>query len=120
MTGRSQETWPSFVPIVLYSLTYQESLWEANRMVREMASIKSEAGMSREEFIRKYEEELVPLILRLCPGTKKRVRNYVRARLTAPDPNALAFDCITEVWHEYMEALPGTIQPRQRRPPGPC
>jgi hypothetical protein len=64
-------------------------------MVREMVSIKSKSGIRREEFVKKYEEELAPLILKLCPGIRKYVRNYVRTSLTAPDPNSLPFDCIT-------------------------
>jgi hypothetical protein len=79
-------------------------------MVKEMVSIKSKPGLSREEFIKKYEEELAPLILKLCPGIKKYVRNYVRTPLTAPDPNALPFDCITEVWYEDMEAFKAFAQ----------
>ena len=79
-------------------------------MVKEMVLIKSKAGISREEFVRKYEEEFVPLILRLCPGIKKYVRNYVRTPLTAPDPNALPFDCITEVWYKDMEAFKSFAQ----------
>lgn len=74
-------------------------------MVKEMVSIKRKAGISSEQFMKKYEEELVPLILRLCPGIKRYVRNYVRVPLAAPDPNALPFDCITEVWYEDMEAF---------------
>ena len=39
-------------------------------MVKEMVSIKSKPGMSREEFIKEYEEELAPLILKLAPGSR--------------------------------------------------
>ena len=79
-------------------------------MVKEMVLLKKKEGVSREEFLRKYEEELVPLILKLCPSIKKYARNYVRTPLTAPDPNALPFDCITEVWYEDMEAFKAFAQ----------
>src|SRR5512136_261305 len=79
-------------------------------MVKEMVMLKKKEGMSREDFVRKYEEELVPLILKLCPSIKKYVRNYVRTPLTAPDPSALPFDCIPEVWYEDMEAFKAFAQ----------
>jgi hypothetical protein len=79
-------------------------------MVKEMVLLKKKEGVSREEFLRKYEEELVPLILKLCPSIKKYARNYVRTPLTAPDPSALPFDCITEVWYEDMEAFKAFAQ----------
>ena len=79
-------------------------------MVKEMVMLKKKEGISREDFVRKYEEELVPLILKLCPSIRKYARNYVRIFLTAPDPNALPFDCITEVWYENMEAFKAFAQ----------
>ena len=79
-------------------------------MVKEMVMLKKKEGISREDFVHKYEEELVPLILKLCPSIKKYARNYVRTPLTAPDPKALSFDCITEVWYENMEAFKAFAQ----------
>ena len=79
-------------------------------MVKEMVMLKKKEGISREDFVRKYEDELVPLVLKLCPSIKKYARNYVRTPLTAPDPNALLFDCITEVWYEDMEAFKAFAQ----------
>jgi hypothetical protein len=79
-------------------------------MVKEMVMLKKKEGISREDFVRKYEEELVPLILKLCPSIKKYARNYVRTTLAAPDPKALPFDCITEVWYEDMEAFKAFAQ----------
>jgi len=79
-------------------------------MVKEMVMLKKKEGISREDFVCKYEGELVPLILKLCPSIKKYARNYVRTPLTAPDPNALPFDCISEVWYEDMEAFKAFAQ----------
>ena len=79
-------------------------------MVKEMVMLKKKEDISREDFVRKYEEELVPLILKLCPSIKKYARNYVRTTLAAPDPKALPFDRITEVWYEDMEAFKAFAQ----------
>ena len=74
------------------------------RMVKEMVLAKKKAGLTREEFIRQYEEVLAPLVLKHCPGIKKYARNYVRTKLTVPPGvEELEFDCITEVWYGSKE-----------------
>lgn len=80
------------------------------KMVKEMVLVKRKTGVSREEFVRKYEDELAPLILRLCPTIKKYLRNYVLTPLTPPGPEVPGFDCITEVWYEDMEAFKAFAQ----------
>ncbi|RLC96922.1 MAG: EthD family reductase [Chloroflexi bacterium] len=75
-------------------------------MVKEMVLVKRKPGLSREEFIRQYEEVMAPLMLKHCPGIKKYARNYVRTKLMAPPGmEELEFDCITEVWYESKEAF---------------
>jgi uncharacterized protein (TIGR02118 family) len=75
-------------------------------MVKEMVLAVRKPGVSREEFIRQYEEVLAPLVLKHCPGIKKYARNYVRTKLMAPPGvEELEFDCITEVWYESKEAF---------------
>jgi len=72
-------------------------------MVKEIVLAKRKPGVTPEEFIRQYEEVLVPLILKHAPAIKKYARNYVRMKLTVPPGvEELEFDCITEVWYENM------------------
>jgi len=68
-------------------------------MVKEMLLIKRKPGLSREEFVKHYEEVHAPLILKNCPTVKRYVRNYVANTLGAVGPD---FDCITEVWYDDM------------------
>jgi len=52
--------------------------------------------------VKKYEEVLVPLIMRNCP----RIKKYVRTPLTVPQgADGPGFDCINEVWYEDREAF---------------
>jgi hypothetical protein len=72
-------------------------------MVKEMVLAKRKPGVTPEEFVRQYEEVLVPLILKHAPAIKKYARNYVRTKLTVPPGvEELGFDCITEVWYENV------------------
>ena len=80
-------------------------------MVKEMVLVKRKADISREEFVKKYEEVLVPLIMKRCPGIKRYVRNYMRTPLMLPQgADEPGFDCITEVWYEDMEAFKAFAQ----------
>ncbi len=65
-------------------------------MIKAMSFIKKKQGLSREEFIKHYEEEHAPLAMRHFPF-KKYTRNYLIGM------DELDFDCITEVWFETME-----------------
>ena len=75
-------------------------------MVKEMALIKRKPGLSREDFIRYYEEVYAPLMVKSCPHIKRYVRNYT-AKVFIPQlaVDELDFDCITEVWYEDMEGF---------------
>jgi len=68
-------------------------------MIKAMSLIKRKPGLSREEFIKHYEEQHVPLAMQHFPF-KKYTRNYV---VSFPGTEEMNFDCVTEVWFETME-----------------
>jgi len=69
------------------------------RMVKVIALIKKKPGLSREEFVRHYEEVHAPLAVKYFPTLKRYVRNHI---ITSPDAKELDFDCITEFWYDDM------------------
>ncbi len=69
-------------------------------MIKSITLIKRKPGLSREEFIKHYEEVHAPLALKHFPTFKRYLRNYV---ITPPGAEELDFDCITEIWFENME-----------------
>ena len=71
-------------------------------MLKEMLLIKRKEGLSKEDFVKHYEEVHAPLIMKMCPSVKKYTRNYVQHALTGGEPG---FDCITEVWYEDAAGL---------------
>ncbi|HLS79978.1 MAG TPA: EthD domain-containing protein [Steroidobacter sp.] len=70
-------------------------------MIKTIAMMKRKPGLSREEFIRHYEEHHAPLGQRLL-GFARYVRNYPEPR---PDGTEPPFDVISEFWFESKEAL---------------
>jgi len=68
-------------------------------MIKAVSLIKRKQGLSREEFIRHYEEVHVPLALQHFPF-QRYVRNYIIIPPGSEEPD---FDCITEVWFGSME-----------------
>lgn len=76
-------------------------------MVKLVALIKRKPGLSREEFVRHYEEVHAPLALKYLPGLKRYVRNYVIRGLGGREPD---FDCITEFWFESWEDVSRVAQ----------
>ena len=73
-------------------------------MVKSITLIKRKPGISRDEFIRHYEDVHVPLSLKhFC--FKRYVRNYI----IPPDVEDAQYDCITEIWYdnwaEYHECI---------------
>ena len=76
-------------------------------MLKEMLLIKRKEGLSKEEFIKHYEEVHAPLILKMCPSVKKYTRNYVQHAIAGGEPD---FDCITEVWYEDEAGLQALIE----------
>ena len=70
-------------------------------MIKAIGMMKRKPGLSREDFIRHYEEQHAPLAQRLL-GFARYVRNY-----PIPEPGAAEppFDVITEFWFESKEAF---------------
>jgi uncharacterized protein (TIGR02118 family) len=69
-------------------------------MIKSITLIKRKPGLSREEFIKYYEEVHVPLSLKHFPTFRRYVRNYVVAPFGTEEPD---FDCIMEVWFDDAE-----------------
>ena len=66
-------------------------------MVKAITLIKRKAGISREEFVKHYEEVHAPLALKHFS-----FRRYVRNHIIPSGVEEPAFDCITEVWFDDM------------------
>ena len=69
-------------------------------MIKTVALISRKQGISREEFMKHYEEVHAPLALKHFPTFKKYVRNYIVAFPGTPEPD---FDCVTEFWFDDLE-----------------
>ena len=70
-------------------------------MIKTIAMIKRKADLSREEFVKHYEEVHAPLALKHLPMIKQYVRNHlveIPGMEGGPD-----FDCITEIWMDSLE-----------------
>ena len=67
-------------------------------MIKAMSFVSRKPGLSREEFIRHYEDAHAPLAMQHFPF-QRYVRNYVMDG----QAEELGFDCITEVWFETSE-----------------
>ena len=75
-------------------------------MIKSIALIKRKSGLSREEFIKHYEEVHVPLILKYVPTIRRHVRNHIISALRQKE---LEFDCITEAWFDDMDGYKTAI-----------
>ncbi len=75
--------------------------------VKAIALLKRKQGLSREDFIRHYEEVHAPLIVEKSTGLKRYVRNHVTP--LEDIENELGFDCITELWYEDLEAYKTSV-----------
>ena len=71
-------------------------------MVKAIALIKRKPGLSREEFVKHYEEVHAPLILGLLTTIKRYARNHIIVPAGAEEPE---FDCVTELWYDDMELV---------------
>lgn len=71
-------------------------------MIKTIALIRRKPGMSREEFIRHYEDVHAPLAMACLPGLKGYVRNFVVTPPGGPEPD---FDVVSEFWFEDAAAL---------------
>lgn len=68
-------------------------------MIKSISFMKRKPGMSREEFMRYYEDVHAPQAVKIFK-MKRYVRNYVIVPPGAPEPD---FDCLTEFWYETAE-----------------
>ncbi|MFB8388297.1 EthD domain-containing protein [Microbacterium sp. NPDC055910] len=67
-----------------------------------MVLLTKRADLTREQFIRYYEDHHVPLVRRLLPSIGEYRRNYLDTTTGArqtPPPD-LGFDVVTELWFE--------------------
>ena len=71
-------------------------------MIKSIFLIKRKPTITREEFVKHYEEVHVPLVLKHLPWIKGYVRNYV---VEIPGSEELGYDCITEFWNDGLEDL---------------
>lgn len=69
-------------------------------MVKGMLLVPRRRDLSREEFLRHYEEVHVPLVLAHFPGLRGNVRNHVLPSTGSSEP---PFDCVTEFWWDTRE-----------------
>jgi len=69
-------------------------------MIKTIALIKRKSGMSREDFVKYYEEHHAPLALKHFSTFRKYVRNYPLAMPGTDEPD---FDCISEFWFDDLE-----------------
>jgi hypothetical protein len=89
-------------------------------MFKRISLFKKKAGLTRDEFIKYYEEKHLPLCMSLLPPPKMHRRNYPvlddplgQAMRNNREPAAAPeYDCISEVIHEtrqdaeiYFQAL---------------
>ncbi len=70
-------------------------------MIKRITISKRKPGLSREEFIKHYEEVHAPLTLKHFP-VLRHARNYIIVPVGAEEPE---FDCISESWYADEKAL---------------
>ena len=70
-------------------------------MVKLIVLVKRKQELSREDFVRQY-EEWAPMVLKYFTSMKRYVRNHI---IPTPGGKELDFDCITEQWYEDNDAL---------------
>lgn len=76
-------------------------------MIKTIAFLKRKAGLTREEFIRRYETGHAPLILSIAPQVCDYRRNFLlpEGAITAPGASAVDFDVVTELWYPDRAAF---------------
>ena len=61
---------------------------------------RRKAGLTHEEFREHYEQVHAPLVMRLLPGVRRYVRNYL---LPTPGMPERPYDVVTEFWFDSAE-----------------
>ena len=75
-------------------------------MIKSISLIRRKPGLTREEFVRHYEEVHAPLALSCLPGLRKYVRNYVTAdEIGSPTD----FDVVSEFWYESTKDIKASL-----------
>ena len=90
-------------------MTARATTWRGDDMIKLVALLKARPGMSRGEFIERYEAVHAPLIGSLIPFFSAYRRSYP-LRAVAPEhiePPRLpeSFDVLTELWYPGQAAL---------------
>ena len=75
-------------------------------MIKMVSLIRRKPGLSREEFVKHYEEVHAPLALKCFPTFKRYVRNHIIIPAGGEEPE---FDCITELWYDDMQGHQAVI-----------
>ena len=75
-------------------------------MIKTIALIKRKAGISREDFVKHYEEVHAPLALKNLPMIRRYIRNHV---VDIPGSEGPDFDCISEFWFDSIEDAMGVV-----------
>jgi len=70
-------------------------------MMKWMLFVRRKPGLTHEAFRAHYEQVHAPLAMRLLPGIRRYVRNYLLPTPHMPDP---AWDAISEFWFDSPEA----------------
>ena len=76
-------------------------------MIKTIAFLKCKAGLTREEFVRRYETQHAPLILSIAPQVCEYRRNFLlpEGAITAPGASKVDFDVVTELWYADQAAF---------------
>ena len=74
-------------------------------MVKTILLVKKKPGLSREEFIRHYEDVHARLALKYLPTLRKYIRNFIIGHQGHPfsTPQEPEFDAIVEFWWDSRE-----------------
>lgn len=75
-------------------------------MIKSISMIRRKPGISREEFMRHYEEVHAPLALRVLTGLRKYVRNYVTGERLGGEAD---FDVVSEFWYDNEDDIKATV-----------
>jgi len=91
-------------------------------MIKAITLLYRKEGLTREEFVRHYEEVHAPMAVQLLPMYKKYVRNHVVGvpdMIDVPDIKGPDFDCVSEFWFDSIEdamALMDRVQSEAGQP----
>ena len=76
-------------------------------MIKTVALITRKQGISREAFVKHYEEVHAPLALKHLSMIRKYIRNHV---VDVPGVDGPDFDCVSEFWFDSLEDALGVVE----------